>query len=188
MVTVLMPLPAYDLTPPRWRSVAGAVPGRARRVSPHRRHSRPGRRSHGDRPGTRSVGRRPRSAPLTVVGRILRPTVTPGEPTRAVGRRAFARRCTGARPVQLIDALVLPGGHGRVACPATFRAPRCSTWPSIRSGCGPAGRGDLHGVLVAGGRGTRRRGARSHGRRTTAPTWALEQRAWGRPQHGVLGR
>jgi putative intracellular protease/amidase len=184
MVTVLMPLPAYDFDPTEvavsWQVLSAAghevvfatpsgQPGRADDLMVTGQGLDP----WGAVPGVRR---------LTVVGRVLRAN---GDARRAYAAlsadRAFVSPLHwGAARRSSYDALVLPGGHRARGMRAYLESPevRQMAVDSFRSGR-PVG-AICHGVVVA---------ARAldpvtghsvlHGRRTTALTWAFEQRAWG---------
>ena len=184
MVTVLMPLPACDFDPTEvavsWQVLSAAghdvvfatpsgQPGRADDLMVTGQGLDP----WGAVPGVRR---------LTVVGRVLR--------ANADARRAYAalladgrsrRRCTGARPgAARTTRWCCPGGHRARGMRAYLESPEVQQMAidSFRSGK-PVG-AICHGVLVAA-RAQDPVTGRSvlHGRRTTALTWALEQRAWG---------
>jgi putative intracellular protease/amidase len=183
MVTVLMPLPAADFDPTEaavtWQVLSAAghevvfatpsgQPGRADDLMVTGRGLDP----WGAVPGLRR---------LTVVGRVLR--------ADAAARRAYAALEQdhafgsplhwGAARRSQYDALVLPGGHRARGMRPYLESAEVQQMAidAFRSGK-PVG-AICHGVLVA---------ARAvdpvtghsvlHGRRTTALTWALEQKAW----------
>jgi putative intracellular protease/amidase len=184
MVTVLMPLPACDFDPTEvavsWQVLSAAghdvvfatpsgQPGRADDLMVTGQGLDP----WGAVPGVRR---------LTVVGRVLRAN---GEARRAyaalLADRAFASPLHwGAARRSSYDALVLPGGHRARGIRAYLESPEVQqiAVDSFRSGK-PVG-AICHGVVVAA-RAQDPVTGRSvlHGRRTTALTWALEQRAWG---------
>ena len=119
---------------------------------------------------------------LTVVGRVLR---ADGNARRAyatlLADRAFASPLHwGAARRSSYDALVLPGGHRARGMRTYLESPEVQQMAvdSFRSGK-PVG-AICHGVLVAARAQDPVTGhSVLHGRRTTALTWALEQRAWG---------
>ncbi len=184
MVTVLMPLPSCDFDPTEvavsWQVLSAAghdvvfatpsgQPGRADDLMVTGQGLDP----WGAVPGVRR---------LTVVGRVLRAN---GEARRAyaalLADRAFASPLHwGAARRSSYDALVLPGGHRARGIRAYLESPEVQqiAVDSFRSGK-PVG-AICHGVVVAA-RAQDPVTGRSvlHGRRTTALTWALEQRAWG---------
>jgi putative intracellular protease/amidase len=184
MVTVLMPLPACDFDPTEvavsWQvlSAAGhdvvfATPsGLASRADDLMATGR-GLDPWGAVPGLRR---------LTVVGRVLRAN---GDARRAYATlsadRAFASPLHwGAARRSSYDALVLPGGHRARGMRVYLESPEVQQMAvdSFRSGK-PVG-AICHGVLVAARAQDPLTGhSVLHGRRTTALTWALEQRAWG---------
>ncbi len=184
MATVLMPLPASDFDPTEaavsWEVLSGAghdivfatpsgQPGRADDVMVTGRGLDP----WGAIPGVRR---------LTVVGRVLR--------ADAAARRAYAALLSdeafrsplhwGAARRSRYDALVLPGGHRARGMRAYLESPEVQQMAVDAFRAGKPVAAICHGVLVA---------ARAidpvtghsvlHGRRTTALTWSLEQKAWG---------
>jgi putative intracellular protease/amidase len=184
MATVLMPIPALDFDPTEvavsWRVLTAAghqvvfatpsgQPGRADDLMVTGRGLDP----WGWMPGLRHV---------TAVGRALR--------ANADGRRAYAALLEdrafaaplhwGAARRSAYDALVLPGGHRARGMRPYLESPEVQqiTLDAFRS-AKPVG-AICHGVLVAA-RTVDPATGRSvlHGRRTTALTWALEEKAWG---------
>ena len=184
MVTVLMPLPACDFDPTEvavsWQVLSAAghdvvfatpsgQPGRADELMVTGQGLDP----WGALPGVRR---------LIVVGRFLR--------ANADARRAYASLLGdgrfasplhwGAARRSSYDALVLPGGHRARGMRAYLESPEVQQMAvdSFRSGK-PVG-AICHGVLVAARAQDPATGQSVlHGRRTTALTWALEQKAWG---------
>ena len=183
MVTVLVPLPAYDFDPTEvavsWQVLSGAghhvhfatpsgQPARADDLMVTGRGLDP----WGAIPGVNRV---------TLVGRILRAD----KAARAayadlVADEAFRTPLHwGAASRSDYDALLLPGGHRARGMRAYLESPEVQQMAvdSFRA-AKPVG-AICHGVLVA---------ARAvdpvtghsvlHGRRTTALTWSLERRAW----------
>ncbi len=184
MVTVLMPLPACDFDPTEvavsWQVLSAAghdvafatpsgQPGRADDLM----LTGQGLDPWGALPGVRR---------LTVVGRVLRAN---GDARRAyaalVSDAAFASPLHwGAARRSSYDALVLPGGHRARGMRAYLESPEVQQMAvdSFRSGK-PVG-AICHGVLVAARAQDPATGhSVLHGRRTTALTWALEEKAWG---------
>ena len=119
---------------------------------------------------------------LTVVGRVLRATPTPGPPTPRCSKTTVLRRAValGCGPAQRLrrarTARRAPGPRDapvsrepRGAADGDRRLPRRKPVGAI-----------CHGVLVAA-RAVDPVTERSvlYGRRTTALTWALERKAWG---------
>ncbi len=184
MATVLMPLPACDFDPTEvavsWQVLSAAghdvvfatpsgQPGRADELMVTGQGLDP----WGAVPGVRR---------LTVFGRVLRAN---GDARRAYAAlledHAFgAPLHWGAARRASYDALLLPGGHRARGMRAYLESPEVQqmTVDSFRAGK-PVG-AICHGVLVAA-RAVDPATGRSvlHGRRTTALTWALEQKAWG---------
>ncbi len=183
MVTVLMPLPACDFDPTEvavsWQvlSAAGhdvrfATPSGQTGQADELMVTGQGLDPWGAIPGVRRV---------TVVGRILRADQVAREAYAAlVSDEAFGSPLHwGAARRSHYDALVLPGGHRARGMRPYLESPEVQQMAvdSFRAGK-PVG-AICHGVLVA---------ARAvdpvtghsvlHGRRTTALTWSLEQRAW----------
>ena len=184
MATVLMPLPACDFDPTEvavsWQVLSAAghgvvfatpsgQPGRADDLMVTGRGLDP----WGALPGLRR---------LTVVGRVLRANGDARSAYAALlGDAAFASPLHwGAARRSSYDALVLPGGHrarGMRAYLESLEVQRMAV-DSFRSGK-PVG-AICHGVLVAARAQDPATGhSVLHGRRTTALTWALEQKAWG---------
>jgi putative intracellular protease/amidase len=184
MVTVLMPLPACDFDPTEvavsWQVLSAAghdvvfatpsgLAGRADDIMVTGRGLDP----WGALPGVRR---------LPVVGRVLRAN---GDARRAyamlLADRDFASPLHwGAARRSSYDALLLPGGHRARGMRAYLESPEVQQMAvdSFRSGK-PVG-AICHGVLVAARAQDPATGhSVLHGRRTTALTWALEQRAWG---------
>jgi putative intracellular protease/amidase len=183
MVTVLMPLPAADFDPTEaavtWQVLSAAghevvfatpsgQPGQADDLMVTGRGLDP----WGAIPGVRR---------LTVVGRVLR--------ADAEARRAYAALLAdhafrsplhwGAARRSRYDALVLPGGHrARGMRPYLESVEVQQMAIDAFRAAKPVG-AICHGVLVAA-RAVDPVTGRSvlHGRRTTALTWALEQKAW----------
>ena len=184
MVTVLMPLPACDFDPTEvavsWQVLSSAghdvvfatpsgQPGRPDDLMVTGRGLDP----WGAIPGVRR---------LTVIGRVLR--------ANGDARRAHAALLAdpgfgsplhwGAARRSSYDALVLPGGHRARGMRPYLESPEVQQMAvdSFRSGK-PVG-AICHGVLVAARAQDPATGhSVLHGRRTTALTWALEQKAWG---------
>jgi putative intracellular protease/amidase len=184
MVTVLVPLPAYDFDPTEvavsWQvlSAAGHV---VRFATPSGQPARAddlmvtgrGLDPWGAIPGLRRV---------TLVGRILRAD----KPARAAYADLLADEAFrtplhwGAATRSEYDALLLPGGHRARGMRAYLESPEVQQMAvdSFRA-AKPVG-AICHGVLVAARAVDPATGhSVLHGRRTTALTWALERRAWG---------
>ncbi len=184
MATVLMPLPACDFDPTEvavsWQVLSAAghdvvfatpsgQPGRADELMVTGQGLDP----WGAVPGVRR---------LTVIGRVLRAN---GDARRSYGAlledSAFGSPLHwGAARRGSYDALVLPGGHRARGMRDYLESPEVQQMAvdSFRAGK-PVG-AICHGVLVAA-RALDPATGRSvlHGLRTTALTWALEQKAWG---------
>jgi putative intracellular protease/amidase len=183
MVTVLMPLPAADFDPTEaavtWQVLSAAghevvfatpsgQPGQADDLMVTGRGLDP----WGAIPGLRR---------LTVVGRVLR---ADAEARRAyaalVQDQAFASPLHwGAARRSRYDALVLPGGHRARGMRPYLESAEVQQMAIDAFRAGKPVGAICHGVLVAA-RAVDPVTGRSalHGRRTTALTWALEQKAW----------
>ena len=184
MVTVLMPLPACDFDPTEvavsWQvlSAAGhdvvfATPSGLQSRADDLMVTGQGLDPWGALPGVRR---------LTVVGRVLRANADARRAYAALlGDGAFASPLHwGAARRGRYDALLLPGGHRARGMRAYLESPEVQQMAvdSFRSGK-PVG-AICHGVLVAARAQNPSTGhSVLHGRRTTALTWALEQKAWG---------
>jgi putative intracellular protease/amidase len=184
MVTVLIPLPAADFDPSEaavtWQVLSGAgheivfatpsgQPGRADDLMVTGRGLDP----WGAIPGLRR---------LTVVGRVLR--------ADAAARRAYAALLQdrafrsplhwGAARRSEYDALVLPGGHRARGMRPYLESTEVQQMAIDAFRAGKPVGAICHGVLVAARAVDPATGhSVLHGRRTTALTWALEQKAWG---------
>jgi putative intracellular protease/amidase len=184
MVTVLMPLPATDFDPTEvavsWQvlSAAGhdvvfATPSGLQSRADDLMVTGQGLDPWGALPGVRR---------LTVVGRFLRANADARRAHAALlGDGAFASPLHwGAARRGSYDALLLPGGHRARGMRTYLESPEVQQMAvdSFRSGR-PVG-AICHGVLVAARAQNPSTGhSVLHGRRTTALTWALEQKAWG---------
>ena len=184
MVTVLVPLPAYDFDPTEvavsWQ-VLSAAGHDVRFATPWGQPARADDLMVTGR-GLDPWGAIPGVNRVTLVGRILR--------ADKAARAAYAELLAdeafgtplhwGAAARSDYDALLLPGGHRARGMRAYLESPEVQQMAvdSFRA-ARPVG-AICHGVLVA---------ARAvdpvtghsvlHGRRTTALTWSLERRAWG---------
>jgi putative intracellular protease/amidase len=184
MVTVLVPLPAYDFDPTEvavsWR-VLSAAGHDVRFATPSGHPARADDLMVTGR-GLDPWGAIPGVNRVTLVGRILR--------ADKAARAAYAELLQdeafgsplhwGAARRSAFDALLLPGGHRARGMRAYLESPEVQQMAvdSFRA-AKPVG-AICHGVLVA---------ARAvdpvtghsvlYGRRTTALTWSLERRAWG---------
>jgi putative intracellular protease/amidase len=184
MMTVLVPLPAYDFDPTEvavsWR-VLSAAGHDVRFATPSGQPARADDLMVTGR-GLDPWGAIPGVNRVTLVGRILR--------ADKAARAAYAELLAdeafgsplhwGAARRSAFDALLLPGGHRARGMRAYLESPEVQQMAvdSFRA-AKPVG-AICHGVLVA---------ARAvdpvtehsvlYGRRTTALTWSLERRAWG---------
>jgi putative intracellular protease/amidase len=184
MVTVLVPLPAYDFDPTEvavsWH-VLSAAGHDVRFATPSGQPARADDLMVTGR-GLDPWGAIPGVNRVTLVGRILR--------ADKAARAAYAELLAdeafgsplhwGAARRSAFDALLLPGGHRARGMRAYLESPEVQQMAvdSFRA-AKPVG-AICHGVLVA---------ARAvdpvtehsvlYGRRTTALTWSLERRAWG---------
>jgi putative intracellular protease/amidase len=184
MMTVLVPLPAYDFDPTEvavsWR-VLSAAGHDVRFATPSGQPARADDLMVTGR-GLDPWGALPGVNRVTLVGRILR--------ADKAARAAYAELLQdeafgsplhwGAARRSAFDALLLPGGHRARGMRAYLESPEVQQMAvdSFRT-AKPVG-AICHGVLVA---------ARAvdpvtghsvlYGRRTTALTWSLERRAWG---------
>jgi putative intracellular protease/amidase len=184
MVTVLVPLPAYDFDPTEvavsWQ-VLSAAGHDVRFATPSGQPARADDLMVTGR-GLDPWGAIPGVNRVTLVGRILRAD----KAARAAYAELLADEAFGT-PVHwgaarrtAYDALLLPGGHRARGMRAYLESPEVQQMAvdSFRT-AKPVG-AICHGVLVA---------ARAvdpvtghsvlYGRRTTALTWSLERRAWG---------
>ena len=184
MVTVLMPLPAADFDPTEvavsWQVLAAAghdvvfaTPSGQRGRADDLMVTGQGLDPWGFVPGLRR---------LTVVGRVLR--------ADADARRAYAALLEdeafaaplhwGAARRSAYDALVLPGGHRARGMRPYLESPEVQQMAIDAFRAEKPVGAICHGVLVAA-RAVDPVTERSvlYGRRTTALTWALEDKAWG---------
>ncbi len=184
MATVLMPLPACDFDPSEvavsWRVLTGAghrvvfaTPSGQAGVADDLMVTGRGLDPWGFVPGARRV---------VVVGRFLRADASARQDYAALvtdeGFRSPMHWAAARRSAY--DALLLPGGHRARGMRDYLESLEVQQMAidAFRSDK-PVG-AICHGVLVAA-RAVDPTTGRSvlHGRRTTALTWALEQRAWG---------
>jgi putative intracellular protease/amidase len=184
MVTVLVPLPAYDFDPTEvavsWR-VLSAAGHDVRFATPSGHPARADDLMVTGR-GLDPWGAIPGVNRVTLVGRILRAD----KDARASYAELLADEAFGS-PLHWgaarrsdYDALLLPGGHRARGMRAYLESPEVQQMAidSFR-GTKPVG-AICHGVLVAARAVDPATGhSVLHGRRTTALTWALERRAWG---------
>ena len=184
MVTVLMPLPARDFDPTEvavtWQvltaaghDVVFATPSGQPGVADDLMVTGQGLDPWGAVPGLRR---------LTVVGRVLRANRDARSAYAAVlADEAFAQPLHwGAARRGAYDALVLPGGHRARGMRPYLESPEVQQMAVDAFRAGKPVGAICHGVLVAA-RAVDPVTERSvlYGRRTTALTWALEQKAWG---------
>jgi putative intracellular protease/amidase len=184
MVTVLMPLPAADFDPTEvavsWQVLAAAghdvvfaTPSGQRGRADDLMVTGQGLDPWGFVPGLRR---------LTVVGRILRADADARTAYAALLEdEAFAAPLHwGAARRSTYDALVLPGGHRALGMRPYLESPEVQRMAIDAFRAEKPVGAICHGVLVAA-RAIDPVTERSvlYGRRTTALTWALEDKAWG---------
>ena len=184
MVTVLMPLPAADFDPTEvavsWQVLAAAghdvvfaTPSGQRGRADDLMVTGQGLDPWGFVPGLRR---------LTVVGRVLRADADARAAYAALLEdEAFAAPLHwGAARRSAYDALVLPGGHRARGMRPYLESPEVQQMAIDAFRAEKPVGAICHGVLVAA-RAVDPVTERSvlYGRRTTALTWALEDKAWG---------
>jgi putative intracellular protease/amidase len=184
MVTVLMPLPAADFDPTEvavsWQVLAAAghdvvfaTPSGQRGRADDLMVTGQGLDPWGFVPGLRRV---------TVVGRVLRADADARAAYAALlENEAFAAPLHwGAARRSAYDALVLPGGHRARGMRPYLESPEVQQMAIDAFRAEKPVGAICHGVLVAA-RAVDPVTERSvlYGRRTTALTWALEDKAWG---------
>jgi putative intracellular protease/amidase len=184
MVTVLMPLPAADFDPTEvavsrqvlaaaGHDVVFATPSGQRGVADDLMVTGQGLDPWGFVPGLRRV---------TVVGRVLRADADARAAYAALREdEAFAAPLHwGAARRSAYDALVLPGGHRARGMRPYLESPEVQQMAIDAFRAEKPVGAICHGVLVAA-RAVDPVTERSvlYGRRTTALTWALEDKAWG---------
>ena len=184
MVTVLMPLPAADFDPTEvavsWQVLAAAghdvvfaTPSGQQGRADDLMVTGQGLDPWGFVPGLRR---------LTVVGRVLRADADARTAYAALlDDEAFAAPLHwGAARRSAYDALVLPGGHRARGMRPYLESPEVQQMAIDAFRAEKPVGAICHGVLVAA-RAVDPVTERSvlYGRRTTALTWALEDKAWG---------
>ena len=184
MVTVLMPLPAADFDPTEvavsWQVLAAAghdvvfaTPSGQQGRADDLMVTGQGLDPWGFVPGLRR---------LTVVGRVLRADADARTAYAALSEdEAFAAPLHwGAARRSAYDALVLPGGHRARGMRPYLESPEVQQMAIDAFRAEKPVGAICHGVLVAA-RAVDPVTERSvlYGRRTTALTWALEDKAWG---------